>query len=449
MAEEPSYEELENCSVFCSTALSMKLNDLQTDEKKVFGLHLLYSIIEGVLFGVMVLNEFVFVKSLKGSQMHLAILFQASVIVFVFSVVIHELLKRYKKKTILRLTALATRLPLLLMMFFPRKLLCANDMLFYHYFFLVIFLFYYLAMPVVYPIINSILKNNYASSHFGALYSYAAMTNKIVMMITTFVFGWMLDIDPFSFVYVYPVLGVLGIVSLFLLSFAVKVDYWQTREEILSMKESLCKSFQDMKAIIMFNKPYRDFELGFMLYGFSFMLTSAIITLFLVEKLHLNYTSIAFYKNSYNLIAISLLPFFGNLIDRIDPRKFAAFTFLTLLMHLFFMGLTEYHPYYFDMGAYRFYYLVVISFAWNGLFAATMSLLWNIGSAYFCRNEDAGAYQSVHLSMVGIRALIAPLFGIWLYRYTGFSVVFGLGVVLLSLSIAVMFWSLRRDRLIV
>ncbi len=425
----------------------MKIADLKINEKKIFGLHLLYSIIEGVLFGVMVLNEFVFVKSLKGTEMQLAVLFQASVIVFVFSVVIHELLKRYKKKTILRMTALITRLPLLLIIVFPKQLLPADDMVFYHYFFLIIFLFYYLAMPVVYPIINSILKNNYSNSHFGTLYSYAAMTNKIVMMITTFVFGWVLDLSPFSFVYVYPVIGILGITSLFLLSFAVKVDYLQTCEKNLSIVASLQKSFRGMKTIIRSNKPYRDFELGFMLYGFSFMLTSAIITLFLVEKLHLNYTSIAFYKNSYNLIAILLLPFFGNLIDRIDPRKFAAFTFLTLLMHLFFMGLTEYYPYYLDMGPYRLYYLVVISFAWNGLFAATMSLLWNIGSAYFCKDGDAGTYQSVHLSLVGMRAMVAPLFGIWLYQYIGFSGVFALGVFLLSLSIFVMFWSLRRDRL--
>ena len=91
----------------------MKIADLKINEKKIFGLHLLYSIIEGILFGVVALNEFVFIKSLKGTEMQLAILFQASVIVFVFTVIIHELLKRYKKKTILRMTALITRLPML------------------------------------------------------------------------------------------------------------------------------------------------------------------------------------------------------------------------------------------------------------------------------------------------------------------------------------------------
>ena len=423
----------------------MKFAELEINEKKVFGLHILYSVIEGVLFGVVALNEFVFIKTLNGTEMHLAILFQASVIVFIFSVVIHELLKRYKKKNILRLTAIVTRLPLLLVITFPRELHQTNDIAFHHYLFLLIFFFYYLATPIVFPIINSILKNNYSNSHFGILYSYATTTNKVVMMITTFVFGWMLDVDPLSFIYVYPTIGILGIISLFFLSLAVREDYLKSEDEVVSIAESICKSLRNMKAIIKSNKPYRDFEVGFMLYGFSFMLTFTIITLFLVEELNLNYTSIAFYKNSYNFIAILLLPFFGSIIDRIDPRKFAAFTFFTLLMHLFFMGLTEYLPYYFDIGAYRFYYLTIISFGWMGLFAATMSLLWNIGSAYFCKDGDADTYQSVHLTMVGFRAVFAPIFGIWLYRYIGFSGVFALGVCLLALSIAIMFWSLKND----
>ena len=210
--------------------------------------------------------------------------------------------------------------------------------------------------------------------------------------------------------------------------------------------ESIGKSFRDMKAIITFNKPYRDFELGFMLYGFSFMLTFAIITLFLVEELQLNFASIALYKNAYTLIAILLLPVFGNIIDRIEPRMFAAFTFFALLMHLFFMGLTEYYPYYFDIGAYRLYYLIIISYFCYGLYDATMPLLWNIGSAYFCKDNDAGTYQSVHLSLVGIRAMIAPVFGICLYQYIGFTGIFALGVFLLTLSIVLMFWSIRQNK---
>lgn len=412
----------------------------------MFARHLVYSFIEGILAGVVVLNEFVFIKSLNGSQMQLAVLFQASIIVFLFSAVIHELVKRFKKKNILKTTALITRVPLLLIFFFPKNPVSAQDMVLYHHLFVLIFLFYYLSMPIVFPIINSILKNNYIHAHFGTLYSYAIMTNKIVMMLTTFVFGWMLDKNAFCFTYVYPAMGILGIISLFMLSGAVKKDYLETCEKILPLMAALGKSLKDMTSIIKTNKPYRDFECGFMIYGFSFMLTASVITIFLAEELKLNYTSIAFYKNAYNIIAILLLPFFGNLIGRIEPRKFAVFTFSTLFMHLFFMGLTQYFPYYLDVEAYRFYYFVVISFAWNGVFAASMTLLWNIGSAYFCSDGNAAVYQSVHLSMVGVRGMIAPVFGIWLYQHIGFTGVFGLGIFLLVLSILVLFWSMRYNK---
>ncbi|MFK5953138.1 MAG: hypothetical protein QM498_08770 [Desulfobacterium sp.] len=45
----------------------------------------------------------------------------------------------------------------------------------------------------------------------------------------------------------------------------------------------------------------------------------------------------------------------------------------------------------------------------NGMFVAGMALLWTIGSAYFCSDEDTAEYQSLRLSLVGVRALFAPL----------------------------------------
>ncbi|MDA3843408.1 MAG: hypothetical protein PF588_03445, partial [Candidatus Kapabacteria bacterium] len=79
----------------------MKNLDLNHREKKVFGLHFSYSIIEGMLFGIFVLNEFVFIKSLNGSNVQLAVLFQFTVSVLLFSVLIQELIKRFSKRRIL------------------------------------------------------------------------------------------------------------------------------------------------------------------------------------------------------------------------------------------------------------------------------------------------------------------------------------------------------------
>lgn len=422
--------------------------DLNKNELKVFTIHLIYSILEGVTLGAFVLNEFVFVKTLEGSDFQLGLLLQFSMVVFLFAIVFNELIKRFKKKNILRITALITRLPLFLILIFPAESISAEDLSKFHYLFLMIFFFYYLSTPVVYPIINSILKNNYSEGNFGKLYSYATSANKIAMLITTFLFGIWLDSNNYSYIILYPVLSILSIFSIYLLSKAVKINYISGKKSNLGLMETVKNSIKSMIDIIKSNKPYRDFEFAFMMYGFAFMLTIAVITLFLAQELNLNYTSIAFYKNSYNIIAIITLPFFGKLIDKIDPRKFGIISFSTLLLYILFMMLTEYYPVYFDWGDYRFYHLLIISFAFNGLFAASMPLLWNIGSAYFCGKEDVSTYQSIHLSMVGFRGLFAPLFGIGLYQIIGFSGVFVIGIIFLIFAIYIMIRSYHRFQLV-
>ena len=93
----------------------MSLNKI---EKNTFSLHLMYSILEGIIAGVLVMNEFVFIKSLHGSNILLGLLFQFSIIVFIFSVLFNEIIKRtVNKGKLLRITVFLTRLPLFLLIF--------------------------------------------------------------------------------------------------------------------------------------------------------------------------------------------------------------------------------------------------------------------------------------------------------------------------------------------
>ena len=90
------------------------------NEKKTFQYHMIYSMLEGIIFGILALNEFVFIKSLKGSNMQLGILFQLTVIVFLFLIFFNVFIRRAEnKKRLLRTTAIITRLPLFLILFFP------------------------------------------------------------------------------------------------------------------------------------------------------------------------------------------------------------------------------------------------------------------------------------------------------------------------------------------
>ena len=420
--------------------------NLNRQELKTFQLHTLYRALEGVVLGVIALNEYVFIRSMMGTNYQLAFLFQFSVVVYVFLLFFNEIRKRIRnKKLMLRVTALITRLPLFILLFFPRSTEEMESVAIYHYVFLGIFLVYYLGNIIIFPAINVLLKTNYRHQNFGKLYSYSTSLNKLITLVSIFLYGLMLDADQFFYVYVFPVVAILDILGVFFLS---KIDYSKVIQKVQqgTLGTAVSASFKGIWNILKTNRPYLHFELGFMLYGFSFMVSHTIINIYFKEALGLNYSSVAFYKNAYNILAILILPFFGRLLGNIDPRKFAVITFASLLFFITFTMLTEYLPYHITIWEIDIYMMLIIAYLFYGLFAATMVLLWNIGSAYFCAPEEADDYQSIHLSLTGIRSLFAPILGVFIYEMAGFTLTFSIGILMILLAILLMIWSYNNDR---
>ena len=415
-------------------------------EKKTFYLHLIYSIIDGIILGVLALNEFVLIKGLKGSPYQIAFLFQFMVIVLLASVPLNELLKRtVRKRKMLRYVAILTRAPLLLLLFFPKSITGQTEQIWYQFIFLGIFLIYYSANPLIFPTINGFLKTNYKHENFSKLYGYATTANKIVMLIATFLFGILLDKQANAYTYVYPFLAFLGILSIFILT---QINYSPPVSQ--NKKRSIRETLKDIRAnmlhIIKTNKPFRDFEIGFMFYGFAWLVTIAVIALFLENHLKLSYSGIAFYKNFYTTVSIILIPFFGKLLGKINPRKFGIIAFIFMLVYILFMGLTEYFPNYTEVFGIKIYYTLLISFLSYGIFGAMMGLLWYIGSAYFAEDEDAAEYQSIHLSLTGFRSVFVPIIGIFFYKIIDYSGVFALGVLSLAIGIIFLIRSIKKHK---
>lgn len=415
-----------------------KLNEL---EKRTFLLHFLYSVIDGYLLGILALNEFVFIKGVKGSEYQLGVLFQFSIIALLLAVFFNEQIKKVgNKKRLIIATGFITRLPLLLFFFFPTDIQTLTSQGYYHYIFLGIFLLFFLSSPIVFPLINLFLRKNYRKENFGKLYSINMSTNKGIMLVVTFSFGIILDYDNFSFTYIYPIAGILGIVQYFMLSKIAKNT--EKMPVVIDLLAPIKKTIRIFKK----NKPYRDFEVSFTIYGFGFMISYPVITIFYDKFLHLNYTSVAFYKNSFNIVAILLLPILGSLLGKMDPRKFGKYSFLSLLLFVFFTGLTQYFDYSFELFGIKLYYTLLIAVLFNGIFAATMTLLWNIGSSYFGNSDEADDYQAVHLSLTGMRGMIAPLLGVYFYDLVGFSATFGIAIFILFLAMLFSEYSLRKHK---
>jgi MFS family permease len=421
------------------------LRNLTHQERKTFGFHLAYSFIEGIILGLLALNEFVLIKSLNGTDMQIGFLFQFGSVLLLFSILFNEWIRRSANKAkVIRILAWVTRLPLLLLFFFPHSSLDPKSQQVFAGIFLLIFLLFYLANPIIYPIINLLLKGNYKHENFGPLYSYATGLNKLVMLGATFIFGIWLDADPFAFTYAYPVMALLGIASVYIL---LAIPYKLENEHYIAPRglwRTIRESMINMGRIFKINKAYRDFETGFALYGFAWMTTVAVITIYFDKDLHLSYTSVAFYKNAYNLLSILFFPFFGKLIGQIDPRKFAIYTFLALFAYFFFLVLTRAFPGYSMVAGVQVYYMLIPAYMSHAIFAAAMGILWYIGSAYFSKNEEAADYHAIHLTMTGVRALYGPILGVLFYKWFGITWTFIFAMAALLVAVWVMRSSMRK-----
>jgi hypothetical protein len=419
---------------------------LETGERRTFLLHLGYSLLDGIVLGVFSLNEFIFLTAMKGSNYLMSFIFTFSVGVYVFLIVFNEFIRRnHDKRRMLRLTALITRLPMLLILLFPLDPAGYTDTSAVHLVFLGVFLIYFLGTVTIYPTTNVLLRNNYSHKNFGYLFSVATTGKHVIMLLAALAYGMLLDVHPYAFVYAYPVTAILSISGLFLLSAIshMPVNGIEIRQPFrMAVRESAGRILSILKT----NRPYFDFEVGFMLYGFAFMLSINVIQIYYKDVLDLNNRSVAFYRNAYYIITIFLLPYFGKLIGKIDPRRFSAITFGSMLLYLLFLTLTAYFPSHVEVAGYKIYYMMLPYILFHALFAATMGLLWSIGSAYFCKNEDVGDYQAVHLSLTGVRGWIAPLFGIFFFELFGFTATFTLAMVLLLVAVVFLQHSMKRFR---
>jgi len=131
-------------------------------------------------------------------------------------------------------------------------------------------------------------------------------------------------------------------------------------------------------------------------------------------------------------------------MGKIDPRKFAAITFASLLFYLLFIALTSFAPWFIWIKGIKIYYTLFVAMLFNGVFAATMGLLWSIGSVYFCPEKEASEYQAIHLTLTGFRSFFAPVLGLGIYLLVGYTATFITGIILLLIAVIISMRSYKK-----
>lgn len=278
------------------------------------------------------------------------------------------------------------------------------------------------ANSLLIPAQNKIYQKNISVNHRARVYGFTISLGMLVSVVFTYIAGQLLDLREESFRWILVATGLCGFISAALLSLVQIQDPVSQRDRPpLNWKRMLMEPVYGTFRLLKENKAFAAFERSFSIYGMGFIMMQPIIPIYLVDKLQLSYTTNFLAKGMLSQAGMLLLsPLIGKLHDRMHPFRFISASFGLLML---------------------FPVMIVVSSLWQGaplipviiVFAAYtifgiamtgVNIAWNMSSIFFAGDQDASIYQSVHVTLTGIRGLIAPALGYTLLKVFNLTSVF-------------------------
>lgn len=257
------------------------------------------------------------------------------------------------------------------------------------------------------PASNSIYQSNLPNNR-SKIFGYTMSIASVVSMIFAWLSGRFLDSSEANLKAIFIYVAVAGFISTAILSYIKIEECGVVYQKKMRKRDIFVTPLQRAFQLLRTNKPYAHFQRDFTLYGFGILSLAPVIPIFLVDYLQLNYTQSFISKGILAQMGFFILaPILGRLHDRFHPFKFAAYSFGAIAMFpllLIITGQFASSPFMLT--------LTYITFAVNGFAMAGVNMSWNMSSIHFAGNEDASMYQSLHVTITGIRGLLAPILGI-------------------------------------
>lgn len=416
--------------------------ELRQLEKKTFSLHMLSNVFMGLSFGILMLHEIILKKSLLGTDFQVTLLIFLSSSAFIFSIYGTELIHRSSNpaKTIIIL-ALISRFFLFIIPLFSSP----------EYFIFCIAAMSYID-SLIKPSWNTVFKHNYSDSRRSLLYSYSSSLYTIVILIVSTVLGYLLDINYELYKILFPIAGIFDVLSY--MSLAKMITMGQNLKMIppgipgksLSLKlmeDIFVLPVRNMMRIFKENRPFLRFEVFFFMYGMAFMIASPAVPIYLVDVLQLSYSPISIAKGLvFYTATILFTPLMGRLHGTGNPTKFCGYLFLFLLFYPLSMMGVKYIP-----GVISFItpeIMLYFTFFLFGILMSGITMSWNLSTIYYAPHYQEANYQSVHITLTGVRGLFSPFIGYLILRYVSIEATFIVSAIIFLLAGIMMLRESRR-----
>ncbi|MBW6514880.1 MAG: MFS transporter, partial [Candidatus Syntrophosphaera sp.] len=272
------------------------------------------------------------------------------------------------------------------------------------------------------PAQNRIYQKNISPKRRARVYGFTLSVGMAVSVGVTFIAGRVLDIHESSFRWILVITGICGFLAVVFLSLVrIREPMVERLLPRKSWKEVMLEPISGTFRLLKENRAFASFERSFSIYGMGFIMMQPIIPIYMVDKLQLTYTTNFLAKGIVSQLGLLFLsPLIGKLHDRMHPFRFMASAFgLLMVFPLLFVVSSLWQG-----EALMPVIIVFLAYLIFGIAMAAVNITWNMGSIYFAGKQDASIYQSVHITLTGVRGLIAPALGYAILKIFSLTMVF-------------------------
>lgn len=420
--------------------VSYPSQEVRRIEKKTFSLHLISQFLNGISFGILLLQDIILKKSLEGTDFEVTILMFLLSSAFLFSIYGAEIINRSNNpaRTIIIMGVLSKSFLLAIPLFENAGF----------------FIFCLAAMSyidsMIKPVWNTVYKHNYTEHSRSKLYSYASSFHIAALLLFSTIIGFMLDVNYEVYKILYPIAGIVDIIAFINLAKLVNMTKSEHSAGILKfsggfsltlLKDILILPVRNMLKIFKENKDFLRFEVYFFFYGIALMMTGPAVPVFLVDYLHLEYSPISIAKGLlFHTAMIIFTPVMGSVHGSGSPMKFCGWLFLLLASYPLLLMVTPHLGISFDVMLYITYFIY-------GIAMSGITIAWNLSSIYYAPPAQVSNYQAVHITLTGVRGIFSPFLGYILLKVFSIEAAFLVSAFFFLVSGALMLKGGRKAQL--
>ncbi len=319
---------------------------------------------------------------------------------------------------------------------------------------------------------SAVWKSNYPHAVRGRIAARLQAVRILLGSATVLLAARVCDLDPTSYRYLFPVAAIAGVVAIGLLP---RIHIRGERNE-LRRHRSPCADgdlradlaepftltallspghvFRRMYRVLRDDRRFAQYCIAQLMTGIANLMTIAIVVAIVTQDLQLGegwgfWISAGLIETIPRLVMLGSIGRWAHLFDRVGVVRFRVVNVICWNVSLAFGLAATLVTLSSDRFGGSFLPLAVALFVlravFYGLGRGGGALAWYLGHLHFARGEEAELYMGIHVSLTGLRGLIAPLVGMWLYQIIGWSV--WLIALAFSLTSLWMFsWMARREK---